>query len=1249
MKYSIVTVSALAVVLLAAASSGSTLAALNDVEAPEGNFFHMGSVDIRVGWNLSRNNVSEEDQIPIDNPYSIFDERNITPGDHGEATIGIYNTDNPAYIQFWANQTGDSENERITSENTERYCSEVRNYEEGDHFPAERNGDHEIRYSVEGKDGSFIQLQAPNDNELGENNRNGTERFEFELDGKPRNLTLQIESRDDTEYFELSKGESEEVFSGALEVELVEVEKIDNDRYKVVIEVVSDEDNHTPGLDGLNIDFCGNLSYYQLDFAEGEVIQELGEQGFYGSRLITAIHGNTIDGRSGGWGSNQCVETDHFETDLDERTVTINFTVKEGCTKTLTFATYEKPSGGGYKSNEVDQQVLIDFHTEEYSEGSHSITINLPPRPLHGSTTTASEDLTEDKGELGDALMFTLWYDDGDNIKQENESVFFNGTAHELDQSEIGDGFLLDANLSKFGTQQLFNEPLFIGFKWWLPKETQCNVQTDSKTFDFKWSAKQERHNPFQLIDTPNFLGDEEYSADNYFEAGEFPDCQETGECGPIKDLEDGGSYTVTRTGDNGEYDANYEITRDSNHSVKFEDPDVDGLGEDGAMESEMFTVRVYGESNETVYVKTKAGQFEGTAMLQGEGDTVIDTSNLWTLELVEVNHIGDYTEFKIKVTSDSEEGSASPALSHIEFRFCEPMEKEGYYQLDLEENQIHEPEQGVSHPDLFMAALSARDDGGTRLNPSLIGGARMPENVEMLEERFIIEDNTATAKFKVTEGTATISLASFEIPGPWSGNNDPEQNLQVRFDAKIDEFGPGNHKLTVDLPTGLYPKPGQKYSGNNQQNDNGESSGNETQNVTNQLVSHWKMDNSVGDVNDSEGLQNGDNNGANRGLTGRDGNALEFDGDDSVDVNHVPEYELENGTVMMWFRMDDENENWLFTKDQDSCNLDCGHFSVSHKTSFINGNGLGARIQNEGGGSNDVHLNADPSIKEINSDEWHHVAVSFGADGAKLFVDGEIHDSDSDTNGISGNQLPIKIGDSYDNNAGPGLEGLMDDVRIYNYQVNQSEIQGIIGNASTTYSINATELLGREDQHYSFNGNEKEDISHHPDYELEEGTVSLSFKMNDETKNWIFTKDEHSCSGDCGHLSMAYGESFINGNGFGVRLQSDSGNGDVKLTPKSGFSVEKDEWYDVAVTFGDEGTKLYINGTLHDTDSSTKGIENNQLPIILGHRYDEEPNRGLDGEIQNLMMYDQQLDDQEIQNLHSGNTLISSPPVPGS
>jgi predicted ribosomally synthesized peptide with SipW-like signal peptide len=235
MKYKIFAASAMIAVLVALASGGTTLAALNDSEESEENLFHVGAVDFRIGWNLSRNGESKEDQVPIDNPYRLFDERNITPGDHGEATIGLYNRDNPAYMQFKAKQTGNSENDIIDTEtkNEIRQCSRVMGYQKGDSFKADRLSAGQASYTVSEKRGSYIGLEAPEGNRIGEKNSEETDEFVFELDGKPEPINLEVESGGETAFLTLGQGESRELFSGALEVEVVDIERVSKDEYRV--------------------------------------------------------------------------------------------------------------------------------------------------------------------------------------------------------------------------------------------------------------------------------------------------------------------------------------------------------------------------------------------------------------------------------------------------------------------------------------------------------------------------------------------------------------------------------------------------------------------------------------------------------------------------------------------------------------------------------------------------------------------------------------------------------------------------------------------------------------------------------------------------------------------------------------------------------------------------------------------------------------------------------------------------------
>ena len=107
------------------------------------------------------------------------------------------------------------------------------------------------------------------------------------------------------------------------------------------------------------------------------------------------------------------------------------------------------------------------------------------------------------EGELGENLYFTVWNDDGDNIHQDDEEVYFNGSAEELDAMGPVD---LDGNSETEGIQPFENSTTeYVGIKWNVPRSVGNEIQTDSKEFNFTFHAEQARHNePGNTTDPDN-------------------------------------------------------------------------------------------------------------------------------------------------------------------------------------------------------------------------------------------------------------------------------------------------------------------------------------------------------------------------------------------------------------------------------------------------------------------------------------------------------------------------------------------------------------------------------------------------------------------------------------------------------------------------------------------------------------------------------------------------------------------------
>jgi len=135
--------------------------------------------------------------------------------------------------------------------------------------------------------------------------------------------------------------------------------------------------------------------------------------------------------------------------------------------------------------------------------------------------------------------------------------------------------------------------------------------------------------------------------------------------------------------------------------------------------------------------------------------------------------------------------------------------------------------------------------------------------------------------------------------------------------------------------------------------------------------------------------------------------NQLSFDEtSDFLEVPHSGEYLTDEGTISLWFNASAVNRRQgLWSKDSS------GYDSGGHFTLYVESNGqVKVRIQSL---NTSHYLQTEP----VSANTWHHVAVQFGAEGFRLFLDGVERDSSDYTGGLGpssggdGNFEPISIG----------------------------------------------------------------------------------------------------------------------------------------------------------------------------------------------------------------------------------------------
>ncbi|MGB2806290.1 MAG: lamin tail domain-containing protein [Sedimentisphaerales bacterium] len=196
-------------------------------------------------------------------------------------------------------------------------------------------------------------------------------------------------------------------------------------------------------------------------------------------------------------------------------------------------------------------------------------------------------------------------------------------------------------------------------------------------------------------------------------------------------------------------------------------------------------------------------------------------------------------------------------------------------------------------------------------------------------------------------------------------------------------------------------------------------------------LVAHWKFDDGTGSTAiDSAGTNNGTLYGDKTWTTGRIDGALSFDGDgDYVEANAITALAGDNLTAQAWICVDEFAEAYIPVLMQRDSGYDgCYFYVVTSAPTFYIYKSL-SYVQ-------------VISPETINADQWYHVAATNDGSNLKLYVDGRLKDSITST-GFTGVSDNAYIGGEpftplY-------YTGLIDDVRIYERPVSESEFQDIM------------------------------------------------------------------------------------------------------------------------------------------------------------------------------------------------------------
>ena len=222
-----------------------------------------------------------------------------------------------------------------------------------------------------------------------------------------------------------------------------------------------------------------------------------------------------------------------------------------------------------------------------------------------------------------------------------------------------------------------------------------------------------------------------------------------------------------------------------------------------------------------------------------------------------------------------------------------------------------------------------------------------------------------------------------------------------------------------------------------------GECITNET--TTQELLAHWSFNEDSGSVaNDESGNgYDGTIHGATW-TTGISGSALDFSGD-YVRAPNVFDSAPEELTVMAWAKpignFGDGIDSDIVIVSQTTSGGGCPN------EAFILWTGVsGDRTRFQVTNSSPSVWGVASSSAPPESDTWYHFVGTYDGSSVKLYINGELESSSSYTGELCFVDTPIEIGKKFNGNY---WNGIIDEVKIYNYALSASEIQ-------TEYEANA-------------------------------------------------------------------------------------------------------------------------------------------------------------------------------------------------
>ena len=204
--------------------------------------------------------------------------------------------------------------------------------------------------------------------------------------------------------------------------------------------------------------------------------------------------------------------------------------------------------------------------------------------------------------------------------------------------------------------------------------------------------------------------------------------------------------------------------------------------------------------------------------------------------------------------------------------------------------------------------------------------------------------------------------------------------------------------------------------------------------NVDQTLVGHWLFENSAADSSDHG--NDGAISGQPQFIAGRRaGKAIRFDSDgEFITVATSPDFSITGFTLAAWVKIPSPiSTGWRTIIEHNRWGKNWFGLWKS-----ANGNKFHFRWTNTGTATSDFNA-------EISPDSWYHVAATYDADEqtARLYLNGGLDKTIDNADSPAAELAELSIGINGDR--GEDFQGIIDDLRIYNCVLNETEINAML------------------------------------------------------------------------------------------------------------------------------------------------------------------------------------------------------------